>query len=95
MTFSRGGRNVLQSAPHCRPPQGLANGDWARCTEIELFVRVAETASLARAAEVLDLSHAAANRKHLSAEVRTFIDFAAAHFPRQDDERAWTGRFGV
>ncbi|MDI1274032.1 hypothetical protein [Polaromonas sp.] len=41
-------------------------------------MRVAETASLARAAEV-----------------RTFIDFAAAHFARQDDERAWTGRFGV
>ena len=37
-----------------------------RWTEIELFVRVAETGSLSRAADVLDLSNAAASR-HLSA----------------------------
>ena len=37
-----------------------------RWTEIELFVQVAETGSLSRAAETLDLSNAAASR-HLSA----------------------------
>ena len=37
-----------------------------RWTEIELFVQVAETRSLSRAAEALDLSNAAASR-HLSA----------------------------
>ena len=37
-----------------------------RWTEIELFVQVAETGSLSRAAEALDLSNAAASR-HLSA----------------------------
>ena len=37
-----------------------------RCTEIELFVQVAETGSLSRAAEALNLSDAAA-RRHLSA----------------------------
>ena len=37
-----------------------------RWTEIELFVRVAETGSLSRAADALDLSNAAASR-HLSA----------------------------
>jgi len=35
------------------------------------------------------------SRKHLSAKVRTFIDFIAEHFARMDYERKWTGRFGV
>jgi DNA-binding transcriptional LysR family regulator len=35
------------------------------------------------------------SRKHLSAKVRTFIDFMAEHFDRMDYERKWTGRFGV
>ncbi|QHE85828.1 LysR family transcriptional regulator [Hydrogenophaga sp. BPS33] len=33
------------------------------------------------------------SRKHLSAKVRTFIDFMAAHFEKMDYERKWTGRF--
>ncbi len=35
------------------------------------------------------------SRKHLSAKVRTFIDFMAEHFSRMDYEQKWTGRFGV
>ncbi|WP_137920593.1 LysR family transcriptional regulator [Hydrogenophaga sp. 2FB] len=35
------------------------------------------------------------SRKHLSAKVRTFIDFMAAHFEKMDYERKWTGRFPV
>ena len=35
------------------------------------------------------------SRKHLSAKVRTFIDFMAAHFEKMDYERKWTGRFNV
>lgn len=35
------------------------------------------------------------SRKHLSAKVRTFIDFMAEHFVRMDYEKKWTGRFGV
>lgn len=35
------------------------------------------------------------SRKHLSAKVRTFIDFMAEHFARMDYEKKWTGRFGV
>ena len=35
------------------------------------------------------------SRKHLSAKVRTFIDFIAEHFARMDYERKWTGRFSV
>lgn len=47
-----------------------------------------------------DLPHLTINlaypsRKHLSAKVRTFIDFMAEHFAKQDYERKWTGRFGV
>jgi len=47
-----------------------------------------------------DLPHLAINlaypsRKHLSAKVRTFIDFIAEYFARMDFERKWTGRFGV
>src|SRR4051812_10281543 len=34
------------------------------------------------------------SRKHLSAKVRTFIDFMADHFVRMDYERKWTTRFG-
>lgn len=45
-----------------------------------------------------DLPHLVINiaypsRKHLSAKVRTFIDFIAAHFEKMDYERKWTGRF--
>ena len=47
-----------------------------------------------------DLPHLSVNlaypsRKHLSAKVRTFIDFVAEHFVKMDYERKWTGRFGV
>jgi len=35
------------------------------------------------------------SRKHLSAKVRTFIDFMAAHFEQMDHERQWTRRFSV
>lgn len=35
------------------------------------------------------------SRKHLSAKVRTFIDFIAEHFSKMDYERKWTGRLGV
>lgn len=35
------------------------------------------------------------SRKHLSAKVRTFIDFMAEHFDKMDYERKWTGRFGL
>ena len=47
-----------------------------------------------------DLPHLTINlaypsRKHLSAKVRTFIDFMAAHFEKMDYERKWTGQFTV
>lgn len=35
------------------------------------------------------------SRKHLSAKVRTFIDFMAEHFTKMNYEQKWTGRFGV
>ena len=35
------------------------------------------------------------SRKHLSAKVRTFIEFMAGHFVKMDYERKWCGRFGV
>jgi len=35
------------------------------------------------------------SRKHLSAKVRTFIDFMAEHFMKMNYEQKWTGRFGV
>ena len=35
------------------------------------------------------------SRKHLSAKVRTFIDFMAGHFAKMDYERKWCGRFGA
>lgn len=45
-----------------------------------------------------DLPHLTINlaypsRKHLSAKVRSFIDFMAAHFHKMEYERKWTGRF--
>jgi DNA-binding transcriptional LysR family regulator len=43
----------------------------------------------------LTINLAYPSRKHLSAKVRTFIDFIAEHFDRMDYERKWTGRFGV
>ncbi|MDP1566167.1 MAG: LysR substrate-binding domain-containing protein [Polaromonas sp.] len=43
----------------------------------------------------LTINLAYPSRKHLSARVRTFIDFVAEHFAKQDYERKWTGRFGV
>jgi len=35
------------------------------------------------------------SRKHLSAKVRTFIDFMVEHFARMNYEQKWTGRFGI
>ncbi|MDB5871274.1 MAG: bacterial regulatory helix-turn-helix, lysR family protein [Ramlibacter sp.] len=35
------------------------------------------------------------SRKHMSAKVRTFIDFMAEHFEKMNYERKWTGRFGT
>src|SRR5512147_1805190 len=49
--------------PRARKQETLAMDRW---TEMELFVQVAETGSLSRAAEALGLSNAAASR-HLSA----------------------------
>ncbi len=43
----------------------------------------------------LTINLAYPSRKHLSAKVRTFIDFMAAHFLKMDYERKWTARFGV
>ncbi len=34
------------------------------------------------------------SRKHLTAKVRTFIDFIAEHFERMQYDRKWTARFG-
>jgi DNA-binding transcriptional LysR family regulator len=34
------------------------------------------------------------SRRHLSAKVRSFIDFMAEHFEKMAYERKWTGRFG-
>ncbi len=47
-----------------------------------------------------DLPHLTINlaypsRRHLSAKVRTFIDFIAEYFERMDFERKWTQRFDV
>ncbi|MET3497354.1 LysR family transcriptional regulator [Variovorax boronicumulans] len=47
-----------------------------------------------------DLPHLTINlaypsRKHLSAKVRSFIDFMAAHFAKMDYERKWTSHFGA
>ena len=43
----------------------------------------------------LTINLAYPSRKHLSAKVRTFIDFVAEHFAKMNYERKWTGRFGV
>ncbi len=43
----------------------------------------------------LTINLAYPSRKHLSAKVRTFIDFMAAHFLKMDYERKWTARFRV
>ena len=43
----------------------------------------------------LTVNPAYPSRKRLSAKVRTFIDFMAAHFVKMDYERKWCGRFGV
>ena len=43
----------------------------------------------------LTINLAYPSRKHLSAKVRTFIDFTVEHFAKMDYERKWTGRFGV
>jgi DNA-binding transcriptional LysR family regulator len=42
----------------------------------------------------LTINLAYPSRKHLSAKVRTFIDFMAEEFARGDFERKWTARFG-
>ncbi len=43
----------------------------------------------------LTINLAYPSRKHLSAKVRTFIDFMAEHFAKMNYEQKWTGRFGV
>ncbi len=43
----------------------------------------------------LTINLAYPSRKHLSAKVRTFIDFMVEHFDRMGYERKWTGRFGM
>jgi len=43
----------------------------------------------------LNINLAYPSRKHLSAKVRTFIDFMVEYFERMDYERKWTGRFGA
>ena len=40
----------------------------------------------------LTINLAYPSRKHLSAKVRTFIDFVVAHFAKMDYEKKWTGR---
>ena len=41
----------------------------------------------------LNVNLAYPSRKHLSAKVRTFIDFMVEHFDRMDYQRKWTSRF--
>ena len=43
----------------------------------------------------LSINLAYPSRKHLSAKVRTFIDFMAEHFTKMNHEKKWTGRFEV
>jgi DNA-binding transcriptional LysR family regulator len=43
----------------------------------------------------LTINLAYPSRKHLSAKVRTFIDFMAGHFAKMNYEQKWTGRFGM
>lgn len=42
----------------------------------------------------LTINLAYPSRKHLSAKVRTFIDFMAEHFAKMNYEKKWTGRLG-
>lgn len=42
----------------------------------------------------LTINIAYPSRKHLSAKVRSFVDFMVDQFARNDFERKWTGRFG-
>lgn len=42
----------------------------------------------------LTINLAYPSRRHLSAKVRTFIDFIAEHFRQMEFERKWTERFG-
>ena len=43
----------------------------------------------------LTINLAYPSRKHLSAKVRSFIDFMAEHFVRMDYEKKWTGNFSL
>ncbi len=43
----------------------------------------------------LTINLAYPSRKHLTAKVRTFIDFLAEHFDREQYERKWTQRFAI
>jgi DNA-binding transcriptional LysR family regulator len=43
----------------------------------------------------LTINLAYPSRKHLSAKVRTFIDFIAAQFERMEYERKWTASFNI
>ena len=43
----------------------------------------------------LTINLAYPSRKHLSAKVRTFIDFIAQQFELMEYERKWTGRFSI
>ena len=43
----------------------------------------------------LTINLAYPSRRHLSAKVRTFIDFIAEHFEKMNYERKWTGRMGI
>jgi DNA-binding transcriptional LysR family regulator len=43
----------------------------------------------------LTINLAYPSRRHLSAKVRTFIDFMAEHFQKMDYERKWTGRLAM
>ncbi len=43
----------------------------------------------------LQINIAYPSRKHLSAKVRSFIDFMADEFSREDFERKWTGYMGL
>jgi DNA-binding transcriptional LysR family regulator len=53
------------------------------------LVSVLDTWDLPR----LTINIAYPSRKHLSAKVRSFIDFMVEHFAREDYERKWTGQF--
>ncbi len=43
----------------------------------------------------LTINLAYPSRRHLTAKVRTFIDFMAEYFVKMEFERKWTGRFGI